>query len=75
MITATILSNISQNSPKFKLKLLRCLDKSMWYSSFPIGTLLYYGGSDRWDSDIYWSREPGGYVNIVKKTDVELIEE
>jgi hypothetical protein len=26
------------------------------------------------DPDVYWSRESAGYLNIVKKTDAEVVE-
>jgi hypothetical protein len=53
------------------LKITRCSDSLMWYRDF-VGKIFDFVGEDE---DIYWTREPEGYKNIVLKTDAEIINE
>lgn len=52
-----------------KLKITGCTDPHMWYSN-KIGDTVDYNGKE---DDIYWSRDSGGYVNIVFVKDAVLI--
>lgn len=45
----------------------------MWYRD-KIGEVVTLAKNEHSDSDIYWSREPDGYLNIVKKQDAEVVE-
>lgn len=48
-----------------------CTDSSMWYSKMIGQEVPYFG---QWaDEQCYKSREPAGYVNIVKFADAKLI--
>lgn len=53
-----------------KLRITGCSDSSMWYAG-KVGELVDLLGADRRE---YLSREPAGYVNIVRKTDAEVVE-
>lgn len=46
----------------------------MWYSKFVGQTVPYLG---EWSDtpDVYKSREPAGYINIVKKSDAQIVED
>ena len=56
------------------LKVTKCSDGMMWYADMVGQTVPYLGvWSD--SLDVYVSREPAGYVNIVKKVDAEIVEE
>jgi len=52
------------------LKLIKCSDPMMWYKS-KVGEVVAFV---REYDDCYMSREPAGYLNIVKKQDAEIIE-
>lgn len=52
------------------LKLINCSDAMMWYRDKVGETVSFVREYD----DCYMSREPAGYLNIVKKQDAELIE-
>ena len=52
------------------LKITQCSDSLMWYNKH-IGSLVAYINEEE---DIYWSREPGGYKNIILKRDAEVVE-
>jgi len=52
------------------LRLLNCSDPMMWYRD-KVGDVVAFV---REYEDCYMSREPAGYLNIVKKQDAELIE-
>ena len=54
-----------------KLHIKQCRDPLMWYSR-KIGEDVDFV---REDKDYYWSRDDGGYINIVHKTDADIIEE
>ena len=57
-----------------RLRIIKCSDGMMWYADMVGQTVPYLGGwSD--SPDVYASREPAGYVNIVKKIDAEIVEE
>lgn len=53
-----------------KLRITGCTDGHMWYAGM-VGELVELLGEDRIE---YLSREPAGYVNIVKKADAEVVE-
>ena len=48
------------------LKIVSCSDKLMWYSKL-VGKVVPYLGV--WEGDGYKSREPAGYVNVVRFKD------
>jgi hypothetical protein len=52
-----------------KLRITGCSDSSMWYAGM-VGQVVELLGADRRE---YLSREPAGYVNIVKKSDAEVV--
>lgn len=52
------------------LRIDRCPDPLMWYRDL-VGALVDYRGRD---ADGYWSREPAGYVNVVRPDDATLLE-
>ncbi len=54
-----------------KLRITGCTDRSMWYAGM-VGEVVDLLGEDRRE---YLSREPAGYVNIVKKSDAEVVTE
>lgn len=56
---------------KRSLKILKCSDSLMWYNNLVGQTVPYI----REYSDCYMSREPAGFLNIVKLEDAEIIDE
>lgn len=54
----------------YKLKILKCDDPKLWYYDL-IGSYVPYLG--QWDTE-YKSRDNGGYINIVKLDDAEIVE-
>jgi len=63
--------NIQLPVIKRSLKILKCSDSLMWYSKL-VGQVVPYV---REYDDCYMSREPAGYLNIVKLEDAEIIDE
>ena len=55
------------------LKIIKCSDSMMWYRDMVGQTVALARAEDR-DPDVYWSREPAGYLNMVYKQDAEVIE-
>lgn len=53
-----------------QLLIIDCSDPYMWYAGM-IGKRVPFLYED---SNHYWSREPAGYSNIVRKKDAEIIE-
>lgn len=51
------------------VKVIKARDPFMWYANM-IGKLLHI---ERESADVYWSREPAGYINLVYKDDVEIV--
>ena len=57
-----------------KLKITQCSDSLLWYKG-KIGQLVPYLGEDvDFKGPIYWSRDNGGYKNIVFRKDAEVVE-
>lgn len=54
------------------IKILRCSDSMMWYRGM-IGQNVVLARPADYDQDVYWSREPAGYLNIVDKSDAEIV--
>lgn len=52
-----------------KLKITACTDPMMWYAD-KIGQIVPFL---REESDCFISREPSGYINIVRKTDATIV--
>ena len=52
-----------------KLLIKRCRDPLMWYSN-RIGELVPYCGEE---DTIYWSRDNGGFTNVVRKEDAIVV--
>lgn len=57
------------------LKKIGCRDALLWYNSIPNGKILPFVREDRLDPNVFLSREPAGYINIVYKCDVEVVYE
>jgi hypothetical protein len=55
------------------LKIIKCSDSMMWYRDM-VGQIITLAKPEHADLDVYWSREPAGYINIVNKQDAEIIE-
>lgn len=57
---------------KFVLLITGCSDPYMWYAKMVGQTVPYLG---EWNDtpDVYKSREPAGYINIVRKTDAMIV--
>lgn len=54
-----------------QLRITGCNDRLMWYSGL-VGELVPFLREER---DAYLSREPAGYVNIVRKADACIVED
>lgn len=52
------------------IRITQCSDSLMWYRN-KVGHLVEFL---REDDQYYWSREPAGYSNIVKKQDAEIVD-
>lgn len=52
-----------------KLLIKRCSDALMWYAGH-VGEFVPYCGQE---DTIYWSRDNGGFTNIVKKEDAIIV--
>lgn len=52
------------------LLITSCSDPHMWYAG-QVGQVV---ALVREEADCYWSREPAGFVNIVRKQDADLVE-
>lgn len=50
------------------IRIVQCSDPMMWYRD-KVGHIVEFL---REDDQFYWSREPAGYSNIVKKQDGEI---
>ena len=53
----------------YAIRIAKCSDPQMWYAD-KIGQLVAYISETE---DEYISREDAGYLNIVKKSDAELL--
>lgn len=52
-----------------RLKIINCRDPCMWYAGLVGKTLELL-----WeDADGYWSREPAGYTNVVRREDAQVV--
>ena len=56
------------------IRILKCSDTIMWYRGMVGRTVLYLGSDIDAKGPIYWSRDEGGYKNIILQCDAELIE-
>lgn len=54
-----------------KLLIENCSDPQLWYADF-VGQKVELL---REDSEGYWSREPSGYTNIVRREDAQVIDD
>ena len=61
----TAIHNTLTGMTTTKLKVIKCSDSMMWYNN-QIGKTFPCLGQE---NDYYISREPGGLVNIIKKSD------
>jgi hypothetical protein len=52
-----------------KIFIKKCSDAMLWYAGLVGQTLEYV----REDSEGYWSREPAGYLNVVRRKDAEVV--
>ena len=56
------------------LRITRCSDLLMWYATLVGQVVPYLGEWPEWPESGYKSREPGGYTNVVRFADAEIIE-
>jgi len=63
------LTPVARKNP-IGIKIVGFSDHRMWYSQYRIGDILPWV---RTETDCYISREPGGYTNIIKLSDGELV--
>lgn len=54
-----------------RVRITQCNDPQMWYSGM-IGAEFTVTAEE---ADLYWTREPSGYVNLILKNDAEVIAE
>lgn len=54
-----------------KIFINKCSDSMMWYKKL-VGQQVEYLSEDE---DYYWSRDNGGYKNIILKQDADIVEE
>lgn len=54
-----------------KLLITKCSDPQLWYAGLVGKTVELL----REDSEGYWSREPSGYTNIVRREDAQVIDD
>lgn len=54
-----------------KIKIIQLSSSSMWYRN-KIGQIL---NVERIDNEYFWCREDAGYINIVHRSDAEIIKE
>lgn len=54
-----------------KIFINKCSDSMMWYKKL-VGQQVEYLSEDE---DYYWSRDSGGYKNIILKQDADIVEE
>lgn len=52
-----------------QLRIIQCSDPQMWYAELVGQTVPYL----REDADGFWSREPAGHTNIVKREDAQVV--
>jgi hypothetical protein len=52
-----------------RLKINKCSDPSMWYAGL-VGQSVELVKED---AEGYWSREPAGFINIVRREDAEVV--
>lgn len=57
-----------------KIKILKCSDPLMWYNK-EVGNIFILIDRFPEDKQVYWTREPQGYLNIIMRYDAELINE
>ena len=70
-IADKLTNNLKIPEIKRSLKILKCSDSLMWYNDL-VGQVVPY---IREYDDCYLSREPAGFLNIIKLTDAEIIDE
>jgi hypothetical protein len=51
------------------VKILKSKDSSLWYTKHIGKTVIL----EREDDLYYWSRDNGGYINIIHKSDAEIV--
>ena len=54
-----------------QIKIIKLSSNSMWYRD-KIGEIL---NVERIDKEYFWCREDAGYINIVNRSDAEIINE
>ena len=55
------------------LRIIKCSDSMMWYRDM-VGQTVVLARATDCDPDVYWSREPAGYLNMIYKQDADVIE-
>ena len=52
-----------------QIKIIKCSDSQLWYANL-VGQCVEL----LWeDTDGYWSREPAGYTNLVRREDAQVM--
>ena len=54
-----------------QLRITRCSDPQLWYAGLVGELVIHIGDNDQH----YLSREPKGYVNIIRREDAEVVGE
>ena len=55
------------------LKIIKCNDSLMWYNK-RVGDIVTLARHPDSDPEVYWSRDNGGYLNIIRKTDAQVVD-
>lgn len=53
------------------IRIVSCTDPLMWYARLDLGTVVEYINQD---DMYYWSRDAGGYKNIIHKKDGVVVD-
>ena len=56
------------------IRIIKCSDLMMWYRGMVGRTVIFLGEDIDAKGPIYWSRDNGGYKNIILQCDAELID-
>jgi hypothetical protein len=57
-----------------QIKIVSSGDGVVWYANH-VGKTFDVVREDTETSDVFWTREPDGYINIVYKTDAQIVQE
>jgi|694.fasta_scaffold07822_23 hypothetical protein len=57
-----------------QIKIISHGDGIVWYANH-VGKVFDVVREDRETSDVFWAREPEGFINIVYKKDAQIVQE